>query len=76
MVSQSNGNDERSASMASPGLIVAKASSLALSGGRSGVSRDGDVEGMVVVAGGEYRAAHLEQHKVEGGPEILREVGP
>ena len=39
MASQSNGSDERSASMASPGLIAAKASSLALSGGRSGVSR-------------------------------------
>ena len=28
-----------------------------------------------MVAGGEYRAAHLEQHEVEGGPEMLREMG-
>ena len=30
---------------------------------------------MVVVAGGEHRAAHLEQHQVEGGPEVIRQVG-
>ena len=35
---------------------------------------DRDVERVVVVAGGEYRAAHLEQHEVEGGREILREM--
>ena len=34
----------------------------------------GDVERMVVIAGGEHGAPHLEQHEVEGGPEILRQV--
>ena len=28
-----------------------------------------------MVDGGEYRTAHLEQHEVEGGPKILREMG-
>ena len=30
---------------------------------------------MVVVTGGEYRAAHLEQHEIEGGVEVLGEMG-
>ena len=30
---------------------------------------------MVVIAGGEHRAPHLEQHEVERGPEILRQAG-
>ena len=34
-----------------------------------------DVEGVVVVAGGEHRARHLEQHEVERGPEFLRQMG-
>ena len=34
-----------------------------------------DVERMVVIAGGEHRAAHLEQHEVERGLEILRQAG-
>ena len=34
-----------------------------------------DVERVVVVAGGEHRAPHLEQHEVERGPEILRQMG-
>ena len=34
-----------------------------------------DVERMVMVAGGEHRAPHLEQHEVEGRPEILRQAG-
>ena len=34
-----------------------------------------DVERMVVIAGGEHRAPHLEQHQVEGGPEVIRQVG-
>ena len=42
--------------------------------GRSGVSRDGDVERIVAVARGEHRASHLEQHEVEGGREVLGEM--